>query len=120
MPSAQSDSCTRVRSVLREWDEPPGAGAVDDTDARGLCTSARPVGDTLQVPLLEAGDAPPGDSLPGDFSGEGGSSRPDCANLARLCTVPSAEVCAFEEASLAAFSAAARCSRLCRRLYLWR
>ena len=120
MPSAQSDSCTRVRSVLREWDEPPGAGAVGDTDARGLCTSAHPAGDTLQVPLLEAGDAPPGDSLPGDFSGEGGSSRPDCANLARLCTVPSAEVCAFEEASLAAFSAAARCSRLCRRLYLWR
>lgn len=85
----------------------PGDGDVGDTlQARGDCT-----------PPLEADNAPPG--LSGDTPPPpGGSSLPDCANFVRLCTVPSALLCALRLASFAALWAAARCSRLCRRLYL--
>ena len=91
-PLAQSDSCTSVPSaLLREWDEPLGAGAVGVTEVRGLCVPTRPVGDTLQVPLLEAGDAPPGNGLSGGLcGGEAWSSGPNCTDFVRLCAVPSA------------------------------
>ena len=90
-PLAQPDSCTSVPSaLLREWDEPLGAGAVGVTEVRGLCIPTHPVGDTLQVPLLEGGDAPPGNGLSGGLCGEARSSGPNCTNFVRLCAVPSA------------------------------